>query len=485
MNELKESFKNPPRPIEETNQLLIVSAEASSCLYAKLFIKQWKSFYPKTCFFGIGDREMQSQGMDCAGLAETLAVVGFQEVLSNQREIRKSFKNLVKMAEQRKPRFALLLDYPGFNLRLAVRLKKLKIPVVYYLSPQVWAWKEGRVGKIKKFVDTMMVVFPFEVDFYKKHGIEAHFVGHPLVEVIEEESKNLLKSKHQEMENQRDTLSNTEHSSERTESKTPTPLPVMDLVQTGLAEVKPQNEVLFFNERKKIVLGLMPGSRKSEIKHNLKIQLLAVEKLKEKYDLEIRLLTAPTLNIDFLKDKVGSFAKIQPMASRNERHKNLKTEFESVKLNFSIDGPLISQAEKSRDIGSLEIVKSQPTEMIKSCDLILAASGTATLQVALCGKPMVVMYSMNSFTAFLAKFFVGHLRHYCIVNIIAGEEVVPEFIQSEAQPEILSRELEKLLKTPDYRNKMIQSFEKISRQLGEGKATSNLVHFLRKKYGDG
>ena len=441
MNESKENLKNHSKSVEKTDHLLIVSAEASSCLYAKLFMKQWKNLYPGTCFFGIGDREMQSRGMDCRGLAENLAVVGFQEVLSHLKEIRKSFNDLLKMAEQRKPRFALLLDYPGFNLRLAVRLKKLKIPVVYYLSPQVWAWKEGRVRKIKKYVDDMMVVFPFEVDFYKKHGIEAHFVGHPLVEVIKEEK--LLNSKDLFLNEKKITL----------------------------------------DSQKKIVLGLMPGSRKAEIKHNLKIQWQTAGKLKEKYDIEVKLLTAPGLGIDFLKGQIEEFMGLQSSVSRTEKCENLKTEFKSMKLDFSGCRPPGFKAGKNRHFDSVELLKAQPTEMIKNCDLILAASGTATLQVALCGKPMVVMYSMNSLTAFLAKFFVGHLDHYCIVNIIAGGEVVPEFIQSKANPSALSGELEKLLKFPEVRNKMLEAFEKISQQLGEGKATANLVQFLREKYG--
>ena len=175
----------------KTDNILIVAAEASSCMYAKLFMKPWKAFYPDTHFFGVGDREMNSQGMECVGLAEDMAVMGFQEVLSHWREIKKSFHSLVKMAKEKNPRFALLLDYPGFNLRLAPDLKKLSVPVVYYLSPQLWAWKEGRIKYVKQFVDDMVVTFPFEVDFYKKHGVQAQFVGHPLVEIMDQETKNL------------------------------------------------------------------------------------------------------------------------------------------------------------------------------------------------------------------------------------------------------------------------------------------------------
>ncbi len=375
----------------KTDSILIVAAEASSCMYAKLFIKTWKGLYPDVHFFGIGDKEMHSRGMECVGLAEDMAVVGLQEVLSHWREIKKSFQSLVKKAEGKNPRFALLLDYPGFNLRLASHLKKLDIPVVYYLSPQLWAWKEGRIKYIKKFVDDMMVVFPFEVDFYKKHGIQAHFIGHPLVEIMNQETKPP-----------------------------------------------------FFSNKisSKPVLGLMPGSRKSEIKYNLKIQWLTAQELRKNHDIDIRFLVAPTFEINFLKQQ---FPK--------------KSDF-------------------------IEFVQDNPIKMIKECDFILAASGTATLQVALCEKPMVVMYRMNGLTAFLAKFLTRHIDYYCIVNLIAGHEIVPELMQSKAHPKLLAKELEKILKFPDYKEKMISSLKKISKDLGSKKATENLVGFLNKKYGN-
>ena len=372
----------------KTNNVLIVAAEASSCMYAKLFIKSWKAFYPDTHFFGVGDREMNSWGMECVGLAEDMAVVGFQEILSHWKEIKKSFYNLISTAERKKPHFALLMDYPGFNLRLAPRLRKFGIPIVYYLSPQFWAWREGRVKYIKQFVDDVMVVFPFEVDFYKKHGVRAHFVGHPLVEIINQETGNFSVSEK-------------------------------------------------FSNRP--VLGLMPGSRKSEIKYNLKTQWLTAKKLMENHDIDIKILVAPTLEINFLKQQLP------------------KT--------------------------SMEFIQEPPTTMIKKCDFILAASGTATLQVALCEKPMVVMYRMNGLTAFLAKFLTRHINHYCIVNLIAGHKVIPELMQSKAHPRFLTKELEKILKLPGYRKKMILSLKKISESLGSGKATENLVNFLKKKYG--
>jgi lipid-A-disaccharide synthase len=163
----------------QEDSLLLIAAEASSCMYAKNFIKAWREKFPKTHFYGVGDREMQSLGMECVGLAEDMAVMGLLEVLKHYPAIKKVGDEIIEKTQKRPPRFALLLDYPGFNLRLAKKLKELNVSVVYYISPQLWAWKKGRVQQVRDYVDDMLVVFPFEVEFYKEHNIEAHFVGHP------------------------------------------------------------------------------------------------------------------------------------------------------------------------------------------------------------------------------------------------------------------------------------------------------------------
>ncbi len=367
-------------------------------MYAKLFINEWREDFPDTHFFGVGDRALsQDFKMECIGYAEDLAVVGLQEVISHWSEIKKCYYEILERAEALKPRFALLIDYPGFNLRLAKDLKAKGIPVVYYVSPQLWAWKKGRVKKVKKFVDDMMVVFPFEVDFYKNYNIEAHFVGHPLIEVIENELKdsNLIDKK--------------------TDCWGPQAL-------------------------RKPILGIMPGSRKSEIQFNLSTQLKTAQKLMAQDLVEARLLLAPTLNLEDIKLRAGE------------------------------------------DLSGIEIVQKKPTLMIGECDLILSASGTATLQVALCEKPMVVMYRMNPITAFFARLLVTTVEFFCIVNLIAQEKVVPELFQNQAQSEKLESELLKILRDKTYRETMLSKLLKIKDKLGAGKATANLVQYLKRSY---
>ena len=155
-------------PSNGSRKILIVAAEASSCLYAQRLLQHWKKHNISVEAFGIGDASMMAEGFECLGRAEDLAVVGISEVISHWSVIKKAFNDCVAAALERKPDVVLLLDYPGFNLRFASKMKAIGIPVVYYISPQVWAWKQGRVKTIKKVVDKMLVVFPCSLRIRKR-----------------------------------------------------------------------------------------------------------------------------------------------------------------------------------------------------------------------------------------------------------------------------------------------------------------------------
>src|SRR5690606_24185355 len=129
--------------------------------------------------FGVGSRDMESVGFEIIGRSEELAVMGLQEIISHWPVMKKALHGLVETAKKEKPDQMLLLDHPEFNLRLAKKMKEHGVPVVYYISPQIWAWRTYRVHKIKKLVDLMLVIFPFEKDFYGKYGVPSEFVGHP------------------------------------------------------------------------------------------------------------------------------------------------------------------------------------------------------------------------------------------------------------------------------------------------------------------
>src|SRR5690606_25294045 len=167
--------------------ILIVAAEASSTHYAEKLLTSWKEMGYEVSAFGIGSQRMEELGFERFGKSEELAVMGIQEVLAVFDKIWKVFHKLIDEAKKRQPDCVLLLDYPDFNLRLAKKLKKAGFKIFYYISPQIWAWRTGRVHFIKKYIDKVLVLFPFEVDFYKKYGVDVEFMGHPLLDDIRPE----------------------------------------------------------------------------------------------------------------------------------------------------------------------------------------------------------------------------------------------------------------------------------------------------------
>lgn len=380
-------------PNNDSAKIMIVAAETSSSLYAQRLLEHWKKQNLNIESFGIGSRDMEKLGFECLGRAEELAVVGVQEVISHWGVIKKAFYDLLNAAESRKPNVVLLLDYPDFNLRLAKKLKKTGVPVVYYISPQIWAWRQGRVNLIRRIIDKMLVLFPFEVDFYEKHQVKAEFVGHPLLDEL-----------------------------------------------TGKLE-DPQVRAM---HRKKygvmddeILLGLMPGSRRSELKHHLMVQLETARQLCARFpNLKVALLVAP----------------------------NFSTEEMQVHLE-NIDFPLI-------------LVKDEPFAMINLTDLVLCASGTATLMVGLMKKPMVIMYRMNALTAWIAKSFVKHTKHFGLINLILDKRVVPEVFQGEANPSNMAKLLGEWLEQPDKMRAVARHLGEARLRLGDRGATGRVAEAL-------
>lgn len=242
--------------------ILIIAAEASSTHYAEKLLAAWKDMGYEVNAFGIGSQKMEEMGFERFGKSEELAVMGIQEVLGVFDKIWNVFHKLIDEAKKRKPDVVLLLDYPDFNLRIAKKLKKAGFKIFYYISPQIWAWRTGRVHFIKKYIDKVLVLFPFEVDFYKKYDVDVEFVGHPLLDDIRPE---LFDKKYQ-----------------------------TDLKQRY--GVKADQKVL----------GLMPGSRTFELNHHIPVQLEAAEILRKKIpNLAVMLFVAPNKTVDQVKEKIS------------------------------------------------------------------------------------------------------------------------------------------------------------------------------------
>lgn len=373
--------------------VLIISAEASSVLYAERLLEYWKSQGRKIDAFGVGSNEMESIGFRRLGKSEEMAVMGIVEALKHYTDIKKVFDAVLAEVDRNPPKVAVLLDYPGFNLRLAKELKKRNIPVVYYIAPQVWAWKQKRVHQIREYCDRVLLLFPFEIDFFKKFEVKYEFVGHPLID-----------------------------------------------------ELKPEwtNESWVLSERRRcgiqdneIVLGLMPGSRHSELQHHFSMQLEVARRLSHRVsNLKILIMCAPS----FEKEDLISY-------------------LDNFKVNYIL-------------------MKTEPFKMISLTDMVLAASGTATLMVGLLEKPMVIMYRMKWLTSVIAKVMVKGIQYFGITNLIAGTEVSPERFQEKATVEELEKLVFELISKPDVYTTQKNKLKELRTQLGQGQVTEKVSRVL-------
>lgn len=244
------------------SRILMIAAEASSAQYAEQLMKHWSSQGKTHQLWGVGSKSMEQLGFQCIGYAENMAVMGFSEVLKHYSDIKAVYNKVLEEVKKNKPQVAVLMDYPGFNLRLSKDLHELGVPVIYYISPQIWAWKKNRIHTVKAYVSLMLVVFPFEVDFYKSHKVRALYVGHPLLDEIKPE--------------------------------------YFDKSHVALRLGK-----LGINPETHKVLGLMPGSRQQEIDRHLEIQIQVSEELvKKDPNIKVLLLVAPTISKEMIQSRL-------------------------------------------------------------------------------------------------------------------------------------------------------------------------------------
>jgi lipid-A-disaccharide synthase len=338
-----------------SHHLLIVAGEESGDMRASALVRAIRNELPQTTFSGIGGERLQAQGVQLIANITQLAVIGFWEVLKNYPRIKNVFDLTVRHACATRPDAAILVDYPGFNLRLAKILKSHGIKVIYYVSPQIWAWKESRVHLIKKVVDRMIVLFPFEQELYAKHDFKADFSGHPIVD-----ETHPLKSREQ------------------------------FLREKGMDPQRP-------------LIGLVPGSREKEVLRHLPVMLKAAEMIQA---------AVPGAQILVLKTKT---------------------------LKIDIFAPLLKKAP------ARTIMTEEYYDGINACDACIVASGTATLETALMGKPMVVIYKTSWPTYFLARLLVK-IPFIALVNIVTGKKIVQELLQRQASPRKISESVLHILK---------------------------------------
>ncbi|MES3038725.1 MAG: lipid-A-disaccharide synthase [Bdellovibrionota bacterium] len=381
-------------------RVMIIAAEASSSHYALRLLKEWKSQGLDVEAFGVGSKDMENIGFRRLGKSEEMAIVGAAEIISQLGFLKSVMDQLVEEAVKLHPQVTILMDYPEFNLLLARKLRARGLRSVYYISPQIWAWRQGRVETIKKFCDKVFLLFPFEKHFYEKHSVPLEFVGHPLLDEMDEKyfDPKYLQTRR---------------------------------AQYGFTDSD-------------IVLGLMPGSRRLELKQHFEIQLETARRLIKKFpQIRIVILCAPT----FEKEELHAYLE----------------DFKS---------PYV-------------LLRDDPFSMIHIVDLMLVASGTATLQVGLLQKPMIIMYRMKWLTSVFASLFVRGAKFFGLVNLILDREVAPEKYQAQANPEVLENELSKLITDENYRFRMIKELGELRFKLGDRGATRRVAESIRKTYFEG
>lgn len=358
-------------------RILIVTGEPSGDLLASRLVEAMRAGNPALSFFGMGGEKLRAAGMEIVFDIAHHAVMGITEVIGHLGKLYHVFGVLRQAIKRERPDLVILVDYPDFNLRLAKVAKRHQVPVLYYVSPQIWAWRTSRIRQIAATVSTMIVVFPFELPLYREAGVNAHFVGHPLLDMVK------------------------------------------------IARPREENLRRFGLSQQSRAVGLLPGSRPSEVKRILPAMLEAARRLSLQFpDLQFIIPIAPGLH----REEIGKLAEESGVA------------------------PVL--------------VNNSMYEVIDSSFLVIVASGTATLETALLAKPMVIVYKMSPLSYLIGRMLVK-VPFIGMANIIAGKKVVPELIQAEASGERIAAEAARLLTDTPYYESVRTELAQIKRKLGE------------------
>lgn len=359
-------------------EVFISAGEASGDFLAGALVGEMKKIRPDLNFFGLGGPSLRAAGAETLFDIRELGVVGFWEVAKKISFFRKVFSRVKDELQKRKPALVLLVDYPGMNLRIAEAAKLSGLKVGYFISPQFWAWKEKRVETVKRNVDKMVVIFPFEVEFYQKHGIKAEFFGHPFLDLVQpERSKEEFFRKN------------------------------------GLNSKLP-------------LISFFPGSRKQQLERHLPLIFQTLSRLQS----------------DGLKFQAAW--GLAPGISKAEAEKELVN-----------TGAL-----------PISIIENERYSQMAASDFALSSVGTVTLELALLQTPFLIFYKTSPLTYSLAKRWVK-LPCVGLVNLVAGEKIVPEFLQSEARPEKLAESAFFYLRELLLTGRLKQKLEKVREKLGE------------------
>ena len=367
--------------------LMVVAGEASGDKHGARLVSALRRLCPNTQFdfFGSGGDEMRNAGVDTLVDSRDVAIMGALEIARALPRFLHAFSALRAAAKSRQPGIVILIDWPEFNLRLARRLKRDGHRVVYYISPQLWAWRRYRIRTIRKYVEEMLVILPFERDFYEAHGVDVRYVGHPLLDSIHvRESREELRAR----------------------------------LKIGVDEQ---------------LIALLPGSRHSEIKYILPTLLETARSLsQERANLRFVLILAPSISLDDSGIQIPSAVIVE---------------------------------------------RGDSYSALAAADVAVAASGTATLESAILGVPLIVVYKSSAlnwriFWPMIKIPFVG------LPNLIAGKQIAPELLQDDLNARRLQEEILKLVDDPDLVRNQREELGKVRASLGEANASTRAAEFV-------
>jgi len=374
--------------------IMIIAGEASGDLHGAKLVQAMLARDPSLFICGVGGRALRAAGVRILVEASQLAVVGITEVFSKIGSLLKGASRVKKLLRSLNPDLLIIIDFPDFNLHAASIAKKQGIPVFYYISPQIWAWRKGRIKTIKRRVDHVGVILPFEEDFYREHGVPVTFVGHPLLDdgALSQDDK-----------------------------------------PTGAQDARP-------------FIGLLPGSRDKEVIRNLPAMIGAAARIQQRYpDIQFCVSRAPTV-AESLMTHI------------------LETSGSHVDISITTD-----------PVGTV----------FNQCRLVIAVSGTVTLEAAISGTPTVIIYSVSPLSYWIGRALI-HVTQIGLINLIAGKEIVPELIQKEAAPKPIADCVLTLLEEPEkletMRRELLQARERLGKPGASERAAGLAFELLERPH---
>ncbi len=408
--------------------IFLSAGEASGDLHGAALVKAIRSRRPDLELTCLGGDLLRSAGARVLVDNRETAVVGLSEVFEHARKLYDAWKTITAFLVEKKPRLLVLIDFPDFNFLLGRFARRHGIKVFYYISPQVWAWRSGRVRSLKKFVDSMAVILPFEKDFYAERGMSVHYVGHPLLDILD-----------------------------------------------GVESREDAVVRYFPGGVKGPVVGLLPGSRSGEIRSLLPIMLGAARRIFVSFPHASFLLPiARSIDPRKVLGEISRFAHV-------------------VREQFQVSDKILSRGdgagsggigssasrrswEDSEDkygemvcrVGDLTVrlVQNDSHGVMKACDLLLAASGTVTLEAAILNVPLIIVYKVSPLSAVMGRHLI-RVSHVGLPNLIAGKSIAPELLQEDAREEVLADRAMAFLKNPGLLEQQRKELGRIKDMLGQ------------------